>query len=154
METNLDRVETQPAPFGDLIELIVADGRRSVERLEKREERRQGCLEGFQLCEEMKGLGVLEFELALRQMEATDNDNRKRLHRNEIEAEDFRRHRCATAQIEYCYEILRVAYRAEHGHLPDDQRGDYSARAAITFGTLSARLAMNRTIFPPDGLND
>lgn len=132
--------EIVTGPFAELVELIVKDARQSVDQHETRDYRRQGCLEGLARCEQMKNFGVLEFEATLCEMETENKSNRKLFHDGQIDRAAYWRQRCAMAQVEYCYEILRVAHLARHGSLPDEARQDYSARAVMRYEILTMKL--------------
>lgn len=131
------------APFGDLIDLIVEDARASVVRHETRDERIEGFMHGLNRCAEMRGLGVTEFELELTQMQAVTKAMKREPLDTEQASKDYWHQRCATGQVEYCYEILRAAHYARHGHLPDANRKDLSASAVVRYNALAPRLSLN-----------
>jgi hypothetical protein len=127
--------EVQPGSLVDYVEYIAERARTSVETYETRNFRKEGCLNGIQMCEDMKNLQVEDFELALIVMEQKDKELRQKYHNGEVLIENYRQQRCATAQVEWFYERLRVAHADLYGELPDNQRRALSATAMLDYQT-------------------
>lgn len=101
----------------ELMDRIIEEGIRSVQETETSEERLRGGIAGFELC---RGLLTLEeFEKILGERHQKEQD--LRIADQDIAA--YWEYRCATIQVEYCYEIVKVAY----GRYP------LSARAVLRY---------------------
>lgn len=142
MEEGLDKIEAKAGPYGDLIDLIVERARASVAKHETRQFRIDGCLAGLDYCAEMRECDIQDFELELIMLEQKDEELRAKCNAGEIDAEEYWQQRCATAQVEHCYEILRAAHLAQHGELPDGQRHTYSARSASQYNIIATQLSL------------
>ncbi len=109
--------------LAELMNQVIADGIESVLANETRPEKRRGGVAGFELC---RGLLTLEeFEALLVQRHKTE-ENLRWAGVTEENKDDYWEHRTATAQVEWCYEIMRVAFR----------KTPLSARAAMKYQSL------------------
>jgi len=87
----------------ELKEKVIESGIASVKKYEKGEQR-EGAIEGFELCRELNTPQECEKELKeRRKKEIFDEDLRS-------DTKKYWRYRYATLQIEYWYEILKVAF--------------------------------------------
>jgi len=90
----------------DLMNHVINDGIESVLANEIRPEKRRGGVAGFNFC---RGIITLEeFESLLRGRHLTEESLRW-VGVTECNKDDYWEYRTATAQMEWCYEILRVA---------------------------------------------
>lgn len=86
---------------------VIAMGLASVAQHETRPERKEGCLEGFRIA----GALALHPECwaeVLQERQAFETG----LHRSDVDPKDYWRYRCATLQIEWVRERLRVVWAA------------------------------------------
>ncbi len=88
-----------------LIVKAIEDGIKSVQEQEHDPRRLAGYLAGFEICRSLQGPKDYADVLSVR-------------HREEVEfrwqnddVEGYWEYRCATIQIEWCYEIMKVALR-------------------------------------------
>ena len=143
MEQETRRYEQGVGPFTELIDLFVEEGLRgSEEDYHDRPEKLQGCKDGLAKCRYLRGGDVIDFEFILVQMKDRDRQARQSQMNGEISIENYWQKRYATLQVEYCYDVLRVAHTAQYGDLPDDQRGELSARSIATHDALTMKLAL------------
>lgn len=87
----------------DVIRKLCDDAVKSVERWEKKEHRRKGCLEGIELCRTLQA--PADFERVLAERHAKEAASSLR----DGPIEEYWRYRCATSQVEYVYEVVKVA---------------------------------------------
>ncbi len=80
--------------------------------------KREGSIAGFQLCRQLNTLQEFEEKINKRQIEEAN------WRREGPRPEDYWFFRCATTQIEFCYEVMKVFVgRSTH----------YSARATVCY---------------------
>ena len=87
---------------------IIEEGIKSV-LAEKQESHRIGGKKGFERCRELETMEDFEQELIGRHFEEFTAADK--YHAGEITIDKYWEYRYATVQIEYCYEILKVAFR-------------------------------------------
>jgi hypothetical protein len=84
-------------------DIVIAGAILSVEEHETREDRIAGCLEGLEICRRLDTPDDFLTVIAMRQ----GDEHRMRV---ECRSEGYWQHRCATAQIEFVYERMKVAW--------------------------------------------
>ena len=99
---------------------VIENGIKSIRKHEKRQERIEGALEGFRICEKLNTPMEFEWELKKRRKEEM------KLIDDGISTKEYWQYRYATLQIEYCFEILKVAWEFP----------TVSARAVIKYSEL------------------
>ncbi len=122
-------------PDGDVIFILLRDkiaeqGIASVKKdatFHGKRHKREGSISGFQICSQLSSLKQFEEKLAKRDVAEMNWRKEGR------EIEDYWFHRCATGQIEFCYEALKV-YVGGFRH--------YSARAAACCNTTLIKLKL------------
>jgi hypothetical protein len=116
----------------ELRDLLIEDGIAEVERVyEEDDRRRAGAIEGFELC---RSLGSpSEFRKVLDARQRREDRWVREFYANErIREDDYWRHRYATLQVEFVYNVLRVGW-IQSGVLPN---GEISARAGIKYAAI------------------
>lgn len=83
---------------------IIAIGIASVHKHEIRPEKIRGCLAGFELCRVLET--PADYQECLRQR----HEQETRMHREQVDAEEYWEYRCATAQVEHLWERLRIIW--------------------------------------------
>lgn len=94
--------------FAALRDKIVAKGIISVHATETRPCRLRGCLDGFAICKRLNSVEEFESEIEAREPEL--QELREQLRQKKKSEEDYWAFRCATVQIEWTFEILKVGY--------------------------------------------
>jgi hypothetical protein len=115
---NEEHVQTEEFPVlvVELRDRIILEGIESAKKNETRPERIRGALAGFELCKTLETPEAFE-SLLLERLEVEHDLITRR-----VPLEDYWEHRVATAQVEFVWDRLRVAWNL----------GDvFSARAAI-----------------------
>jgi hypothetical protein len=88
---------------------IIDEAIASVHKHETREHRKRGCLKGLEVCRTLIRLDEYQKEIAVRrgvEMSAATS-------RHAMTPEEYWEFRCGTAQLEFVYERLKVAYKYE-----------------------------------------
>lgn len=83
---------------------LIADGIKSVEKYEKRPERKRGALTGFGLCRLLNT--PEDFQSTLAERHRTENH----MAREGVSPEVYWEYRMATAQVEFLWEHLRILW--------------------------------------------
>lgn len=87
---------------------IIEDGLSSIKKYESGPERKGG-IKGFGLCRNLNT--PKDFEQALRERRENELDMQKSYYRiSKPTIERYWEHRYSTLQIEYCFEVLKVAW--------------------------------------------
>lgn len=90
----------------ELRDRIVERGIEESKKTETIPYKLQGCLDGFEICRKLTSIEDFESEVRVRELELQsirdDISNKKKTR------EDYFRFRCATAQIEWTLEVLKV----------------------------------------------
>lgn len=92
----------------ELMSRVCEDGIKSVLQHETDPAKRRGGVHGFELC---KGLTTLEQFESLIAERRKGEDNLRWAGVTDDTKDDYWEYRMATIQVEWCYEILKVAHR-------------------------------------------
>jgi hypothetical protein len=90
----------------DYRDAVIAEAVVSVHKHETREFRKQGCLDGLEICRTLLTLEDYQKEIKAR----NDIEDALVSCEEKPSLEDYWKFRCATAQLEYVYERMKVAY--------------------------------------------
>ena len=120
-------------PDGDATFILLRDkiieqgieGVKNDDTFHGKQHKRDGAIAGFQICSQLNSLKEFEARIAKRRTEEAGG------RREGQQIEDYWYHRCATVQIEFCYEVLKIYV----GGYPN-----YSARAACAASAAVVRL--------------
>lgn len=117
----------------DFIGRVIDEGIRSIQEDVPEGLRRDGGIAGFELARQLPTLEDVEFALLQREPERrTLRDAIREEGTPEYEA--YWLHRYATVQLEWFYELMKVAYVQRGGVLPPGTM--LSARAMLTFARI------------------
>ena len=94
--------------LAELMHIVIEDGIKSVLENETRPEKRRGGVVGFEMCRGI--LTLKEFEVLLQERQKAEKEM-MRWSVTEENKDAYWEHRTATVQVEWCYEIMRVAFR-------------------------------------------
>lgn len=94
--------------FIELRDALVKLGEASARKTETRPEKLQGCLDGFAILKRMNNIDELESEVNAREPELRNLVDAVRA--DETKAPEYWKFRCATAQLEWAFEIFQVGY--------------------------------------------
>lgn len=119
LKDDFDALEFNEANI-TLRDKLIADAIISINTNETREFRREGCLKGIELCRHLNSLADFEAVLVPRRRTEIDIMGNKK-----TDIESYWRHRCATAQIDFVYQHMKVACNSF------GMDGVQSARAAL-----------------------
>jgi hypothetical protein len=101
-----------------IMDCVIEDGIQSVLDSETRVSHRRGGVAGFEICRKLASIS--EYERILTERHKQEHQMRMTKPKS-LDLEDYWEHRCATVQVEWCYEIIKVIL----GYSP------VSARAAM-----------------------
>src|SRR5258705_10191330 len=117
-------------------DIVIEAGIISANQAEKREHRLRGCLTGFAIARRLNTPEEFEKELANRAIEENRFNRMAHEHRTaglaREAAENYIEFRCATIQIEFVYERMKVAWHYNHIHHFDA----LSSRAVLHYGKI------------------
>jgi len=108
-------------PLSEVIRRLCDVMARSVAKHEVRDHRRRGCMAGIGICRTLTT--VADFERVLAEREKHD----LALRDAKVPIDEYWEARCATAQVEYAYEVVKVACGGY---------ASYSSRAVMQFHQL------------------
>ena len=117
-------------------DVVIEAGIMSVHQTEKREHRIRGCLAGFAVAKTLHSHHDFEKELLNRAIEenllSRMASNSQKNESGRDAAERYIEFRCATLQIEYVYDRMKVAWHYNHLHHFDS----LSSRAVLHYGQI------------------
>lgn len=126
---------TEPMMLQDLLDQVISRGIAEIQNSDRPELAKEGCVRGFEQARELPTME--DFEWAITQANEKLIELRKLLSadRNDENYRNFWVHRHATAQLEWCYEILKVARHVRtDGSLPPGIR--LSTRAVMQYARI------------------
>lgn len=99
----------------ELLNKVCDDGIESVKKTEKGARRRGGIL-GFEMAR--RAISMAELEQLIQASREREHRVRERYDNKKATLPNYWEQRYITLQLEYTYEVLKVAYHDEHGRYP------------------------------------
>lgn len=139
--------ELADGPFAPVIDLVVKERRLYVLCNIFETPRRQGSLEGLEMCRTMRNGEVLDFDLALVALKEENLIRHIAKEAGELTMAELNRYTHRVYQVQSCYELLRVAHYAEYGEPYQGLSHQVYADTIGTYNALAPQVGMPQT--PP-----
>jgi hypothetical protein len=135
--------EVQPAPFVDLIDRFVE--RRHAEIFDSNASRmeREGRAEGLGICEDKRDGQIMHFDLELAWLKKENLENHIAYEAGKMTTQECMLHNYATIEVEYCYELLRLAHYGLYGEIYDGKAELMFTDTAEEYNGLAKELGFN-----------
>lgn len=108
-----------------LVQEVIKRGKESLRKAGHRPICIEGGLEGFDLCATIEPT-LKAYEDVLRERGKREDELQRKLRTDQVSIDNYWRYRYGTLQVEYVYQILRVAYQAS----------PQSARAVMAYAAI------------------